>query len=113
MKEILNFVQTYWREILEVVTLLASFLIFLCKKVKVENPSIISFIDEYLPDAIIAAESCLGPSKGSLKKKTVIDTMMEELKLKFHGIKEEKYKKYIERQIELILSTPQKKGASI
>lgn len=110
MKEILNFVQTYWREILEVVTLLATFLVFLCKKVKVENPSIISFIDDVLPEAIAAAEVALGSGKGDQKKETVTNTVLQALKKGFHGINEKKYKKVISDKIELILSTPQKKG---
>lgn len=113
MKEILNFIQTYWREILEVVTLLSTFLVFLCKKVKVENPSIISFIDDVLPQAISTAEASIGAGNGLEKKKAVIDALLKAIKNSFHGINEKKYKKVIEDKIEIILSTPQKKGASI
>lgn len=110
MENIIKFIQTYWREILEVVTLLATFFVFLFKKVKVENPSIISFIDDVLPEAIAAAEVVLGSGKGDQKKETVIKTVLHALKNGFHGINEKKYKKVISDKIELILSTPQKKG---
>lgn len=110
MKEILNFVQVYWREILEVVTLLSTFLVFLCKKVKVENPSIIAFIDRVLPGLLINAEHIFGDGHGDEKKAAVIEALLNHLKKNFSGIDEEQYKKVISEKIEFILSTPQKKG---
>ena len=106
----LDFILTYWREILEVVLLLATFLVALFKKVKVANPSILALIDELLPTAIKYVEETCGSGNGAEKKELCIDWILKTVKGRFADVNVERFKKYVGERIELILSTPQKKG---
>ena len=110
MEIIKNFIVEHWKELTEIVLILATFLVALLKKTKVENPAIIALIDELLPGVIKLCEDQIGEGNGEQKKKVCIETMLKTLSETFADIKVKKYRKYIGERIELILSTPQKKG---
>lgn len=69
-------------------------------------------INEILPEAIVLAEEKFGAGNGKEKKEFVLSMVFAALAKKY-DIDEliiiEKYRPYIEKQLENILSTPQKK----
>lgn len=86
-------------------------IIFLKKRYKViEVLKVV--IQEILPEAINMAEEKFGAGNGDKKKEYVLSLVFS-LLAKEYDIDEiviiEKYRPYIERQLENILSTPQKK----
>lgn len=110
MNQFLEFLITYWREILQVIILLASFVIWICRKkpVKVVD-TLKETILRLLPGCINAAEMqsgltgkdklnfCISLVQGSLKEMGIGDDIIST------------YLPFICNQVEVILSTPQKK----
>lgn len=108
---ILDFIKTYWREILEVLALLVSIVICCIRKkpVKVVD-TIKEIIVRVLPAFIIKAEA--SDKKGADKLSLVLDLMKGFLKEMSYGDDVvSQYLPFIKEQVELILSTPQKKGS--
>jgi len=70
-------------------------------------------IDNCLPFYIHRAEEQYPVGFGEIKKELVIKAVYGTLLDNFKNIKVERYKDYIEKSLERILSTPQKKGDSI
>lgn len=104
---VLKFLQTYWREILAIISVVASLVIFLVKK----KPSINEMSDillrilEKLPEFIIQAE-CLEGAEA--KKALVLECVKRFVKDQFSIILPDAYMSFIGQCIEAILSTPQK-----
>lgn len=108
---ILDFIKTYWREILEFVVILISIVICCIKKkpVKVVD-TIKEVIVRVLPAFIIKAEA--SDKKGADKLLLVLDLVKGFLKEMSYGDDViSQYLPFAKEQVELILSTPQKKGA--
>lgn len=101
-----DFVLNYWREILEVVAVLVSIIICCIKKRPVQVVDTLKeTIIRLLPYCILKAESA---SKGE-KLATCIEilkTTLRELGVELN----DDYKAFALEQVEIILSTPQKKG---
>lgn len=106
----LEFLQTYWREIVEVVLLLATFLVALCKKKVKVYDSVSDLVLNILPGAINLAERELGAGNGKDKLNFVLNFVEEWLKTNYPEAKFASYKSLIIKQVEAILATPQKKG---
>ena len=107
---ILDFIKNYYREIIEVVAILASIVICCIKKkpIKVVD-TLKELILSALPGFIVYAEHT--DKKGEDKKKLVVDLVLNFLRVKGYGDDTlTPYLPFIEDQIESILVTPQKKG---
>lgn len=114
MKDFLNFIQVNWRLILEACLVIASFIILLCRKkpIKVLD-TLKEVIVRVLPGLINLAESQDG-LKGADKLKFVLDQLT--LALKDLGYGDDticQYLPFASDQVEIILSTPQKKGKKV
>ena len=106
---ILDFIKTYWREILQILALLLSIVICCVRKkpVKVVD-TIKEIIVRVLPAFIIKAEA--SDKKGADKLSLVLDLMKGFLKEMSYGDDViSQYLPFAKEQVELILSTPQKK----
>lgn len=101
-----------WRLILEALLVLVSFIFMIVRKrpTKVID-TIQTLIVRLLPGLINQAEIDFGSGNGSAKKNFVLDHL-HELLLEF-GYSDEvvsQYKTFASDQVEVILSTPKKKG---
>lgn len=108
--EIINFIKAYWREILEVIAILISIVICCIKKkpVKVVD-TLKEVIVRLLPGVILLAEKT--ELKGDDKLKFALDQLQEILReMKYDADIISQYLPFAVDQVELILSTPQKKG---
>ena len=107
MKEFFDFIAENWKILLAIGLAIANLLVCIFrKKVKVVD-SIREFILDHLPMFISSAEKLF--SKGSDKKRFVLDSINQLLKINFSvGI--EDYIDFVDLAIEKILSTPEKKG---
>lgn len=108
---ILEFIKTYWREILDVVAFVGALILFIVKKkpVKVVD-TIKQNICTWLPGVVCAAENT--KLKGEAKMNFAIDLLFN-LFASDYLTREEfdnKYLAFSKSQIEAILSTPKKKG---
>lgn len=114
MAAVLNFLRENWKVIVEFSCLLVSLIIFcLKKKTKVTiSSSVISDVLAQLPSWINEAESRFGPGEGKRKfvyvLKMALCYVSEETGLDTKQI-DDSYGLVIRREIEAILSTPQKK----
>ena len=107
-----TFISVNYKWIIAGVYSLALLLIIIFKK-KVKTIEILKVvINEILPEAIVLAEEKFGAGNGKEKKEFVLSLVFASLSKKY-DIDEmviiEKYRPYIEKQLENILSTPQKK----
>ena len=110
MKTILDFLINYWRLILEVCICIASFVFCLCRKkpVKVVD-TLKEVIVRVLPSLICAAEKT--DLKGSDKLTLLLSELAKVLRELGYGDDIiAQYLPFATEQVELILSTPQKKG---
>ena len=115
MSKFLEFLSLYWKEILYVVLSLIVVVISLLKR---KNINVVNQEDEIkerilldLPHFIRLAELViLGDSQGEKKKEVVVNSVCKELKRRFKGLDTSRYIDFINENIELILSTPTKKG---
>lgn len=108
---VIEFLKSYWREILEILAVLASIIICCIKKkpVKVVD-TIKQMICTWLPGVISAAES--SGLKGEAKLEYAINFLYSVF-AKDYLTRDEfdnKYLAFVKAEIEAILSTPQKKG---
>lgn len=112
MKDILNFLQNYWREIAWILGLILS--IVLCcvrkKPVKVVDTLKEKILFE-LPEVISAAEERFGAGHGAEKLQFVLDFFTWEFS-KNGLVMGETYIKFIKSSVENILATPSKKGGN-
>ena len=109
METVLIFLRQYWREILEILALLLSIVICCVRKkpVKVVD-TIKEVIIRVLPAFIIKAEA--SDKKGADKLYYVLDLVKGFLKEMSYGDDViSQYLPFAKEQVELILSTPQKK----
>lgn len=107
----IDFLKAYWREILEVVILLASIVICCIKKrpVKVVD-TLRELILQLLPGCINASEIEAAGLPGKDKKEYAINLLLEVLQGQGYGDDTiAPYLPFIKSQVEVILSTPQKK----
>lgn len=107
---IIEFFRNYWREILEIGTICISILICCLKKrpVKVVD-TIKELILKVLPAYVISAES--SGLKGADKLELVLNYLHEFLREMGYGDDIiSQYLPYAKQQVELILTTPHKKG---
>lgn len=107
---VIDFIKAYWREILEVLAILISIVICCIKKkpVKVVD-TIKELILKVLPAYIINAEA--SGLTGVDKLELVLKYLHEFLREMGYGDDIiSQYLPYAKAQVELILSTPQKKG---
>lgn len=105
-----NFIKENWQLILEVAVLVVSVVMFLVRKkpVKVVD-SLKEVIVRILPALIVMAENQDG-LKGSDKLKFVLDELKKVLtELGYSGDVLSQYLPFAAEQVEVILSTPQKK----
>lgn len=109
----LEFLKTYWREILEVVALIATVIIATVRKKP--SSSLVSDIKSRLavlvPALIKQVET---PGNGKEKRDIVVGKCLVAIR-GFYGRKLQEdessyWKQYVSNQIEDVLSTPQKKG---
>lgn len=108
---ILDFIKTYWREILDVIALVIALVLFILKKkpIKVVD-TIKQNICTWLPGVVCAAENT--KLKGEAKMNFALDLLFN-LFASDYLTREEfdnKYLAFSKSQIEAILSTPKKKG---
>lgn len=109
MKDFIEFLKTYYREIIEISVLLLSVIICLIRKRPCINKmdEIKEDVLEILPILIRGVES---PGNGSSKKSLVIESVKSFVKKKFKIECPEQVITLVDSQIESVLSTPQKKG---
>ena len=109
MKEIIEFLKTYYREIIEISVLLLSVIICLIRK----RPCI-NKMDEIKEDVLqvlpIFIKGIEKPGNGESKKNQVIELCKNFVKKKFKIDCPQDVMDLVENQIEVILSTPTKKG---
>lgn len=109
----LEFLKTYWREILEVVVLTVSIIIATVRKKP--SSSLVSDIKARLAVLVpVLVKQVESPGNGSEKKSIVIGKCLSAV-TGFYGRKLQEdessyWKQYVSNQIEDVLSTPQKKG---
>lgn len=105
---ILDFLKTYYREIIEIILVITSFVLFVARKrpIKVID-TIKEVILRLLPYCINKAEVCNGDDK-----KTFALSLLAELLRDLGYDLLPDYEKFAGEQLEIILSTPQKKGMS-
>lgn len=108
----IDFLKMYWREILSVVFFLLSLILYIVRKkpVKVVD-TLKEIICRILPALINQAEMIEGLS-GADKLKLVLDAVVNVLK--DDGFGDDVIKSYLpfaKEQVEIILSTPTKKGS--
>lgn len=115
MKEFLNFIFTYWKDILTLLLFIISVVVFIVKKkpVKVID-TVKECITRLLPYCIYEAEK-QEELKGKGEKKKIFALSVLYKLLQEFGYEEvyDQYREYAAEQIEVILSTPQKKEVSI
>lgn len=108
----IDFLITYWKEILDVLILIGAVVLYILKKKPVNVlDTIKEVIIELLPLAINKAEE--SGAAGSDKKVLAAQYVFDALKILGYGAYpelKETYGKFIDEKIEVILSTPQKKG---
>lgn len=114
MSEILDFLASYWKLIALAVLLILDLVLIVLnrrKPVKVFD-SVHQVISAALPDLIKAAESSYCSGHGSEKLSMVKELVFNYLRSCYGMTTEEamKYDDYIVKQVEAILSCPQKKG---
>lgn len=109
INEFVKFCQTYWREIVDVSVLIISVIICLIRK----RPCI-NKMDEIKEDVLqvlpIFIKGIEKPGNGESKKNQVIELCKNFVKKKFKIDCPQDVMDLVENQIEVILSTPQKKG---
>ena len=113
MKDIVIFIQNYWRLILEACICIASFVFCLCRKkpIKVVD-TLKEVIVRVLPSLICAVEKT--GLKGSDKLNFLLQELAKVLKeLNYGDDVIAQYLPFAIEQVELILSTPQKKGIKL
>ena len=103
-----DFVLTYWKQILDIFSILFCITFFVIKKrpVKVVN-SVLDFLYKTIPHFITLYEV---PGHGIEKREKVVDAVILALKDYFPGIDADAWRSCICNIIEEFLSTPQKKG---
>ena len=107
MQEIFDFILSHYEAILSVLTLIISVVVLILRKKPVN--SVYQCIYELAISAVKAAEA--EPNiKGEVKLDFALDYVISCLKDKYPNLDIARYCAYIEYIIELILSTPQKKG---
>lgn len=112
MRNFIDFIFTYWREILLCLSFIVSFILslirFVKKPVKVYD-TLKEVIVRILPALINLAELQIDYS-GDKKKEFVIAKLVESLKDLGYGDEViTQYLRFASEQVEIILSTPQKK----
>lgn len=107
MKE---FIVNYWKEILHVVIFICCLVFCLVKKkpIKIQD-TLNEIILKLLPGCINSVEINCSGVDGSSKKKLCISLVLEALKQLGYVNLDQSYLDFINQQIEVILSTPQKK----
>lgn len=103
---ILEFIKTYWREILDVIAFVGALVLFIVKKKPVN--SIIEVLDHACLLAVQDAEKTT--YKGEEKLLYAVSLVYQWLEAKYPKLDVNRYKQIIVNTIEIILSTPQKKG---
>ena len=103
MKE---FILTYWKQILDVVSILFCLIFFFLKKKPLGN--VFAMIFRYCLAAVMMAEE--HPVKGQEKLDLAVEAVKELILEEYPTLNFDKYRKYVVGCIESILSTPQKKG---
>ena len=104
----IDFLKLYWREILEVVAVLVSIIICCIKKKPVQVVDTLKeTIIRLLPYCICKAENAPKGEKLGLCL-SLLSECLAELGIELN----DDYKKFALEQVEVILSTPQKKGAN-
>ena len=103
-----DFILTYWKQILDILSILFCITFFVIKKrpVKVVN-SVQDFLYKIIPCLI---NECEEPGNGSSKKVKVIDFAVKALEEYFPNLDAKVWIPFIGSLIEEFLSTPQKKG---
>lgn len=105
---IINFIKLYWREILEVAAVLVSIIICCIKKKPVQVVDTLKeTIIRLLPYCINQAE---GAPKGEKLSRcvSILSQVLGDMGINLN----EDYTKFALEQVEIILSTPQKKGVT-
>lgn len=103
-----DFILSYWREILEVVAVLVSIIICCIKKRPVQVVDTLKeTIIRLLPYCILKAESAPKGEK-LISCIEILKTTLRELGVELN----DDYKAFALEQVEIILSTPQKKGVT-
>lgn len=106
MQEIFNFVKVNWQLISAICTFIVSVIIALIRKRPVND--IMSAIYDF---AIYGINRFEAPGNGAEKKERVVKFIKDSLKNVFPGLNVKQYEKIIDKTIETILTTPQKKGS--
>ena len=109
MDQVINFIKENWRLILEVVTAIVALVLFIVRKkpTKVLD-TVKECIVRLLPYVITEAEKT--DKKGEDKMVFALQTLYSLLKEFGYEEVYDQYRDFAREQIELILSTPQKKG---
>lgn len=107
-----TFIRAYYKWIFAGLYAVVLLLIIIFKKPSKTIEILKVVINEILPEAIVLAEEKFGAGNGKEKKEFVLSMVFAALAKKY-DIDEliiiEKYRPYIEKQLENILTTPQKK----
>ena len=105
-----DFILTYWKEILEIVIFIACLVFCIVKKkpIKIQD-TLNEIILRLLPGCINSVEINCSGVDGSSKKKLCTSLVLEALKELGYVNLDQSYLDFISQQIEVILSTPQKK----
>lgn len=106
---IFNFCKEYWREILSVLGVFISVLIYCCKKRPSYNAidKIKEDILEILPEFILKVET---DGNGQRKKNAVLELIKLYVQKKYKMALSSDLESFVVVSLESILSTPQKKG---
>lgn len=110
MKYFFDFISIYWREILDILAIVVSIVLLCIKKKPFKVVDTLStVIIRLLPSLIREAEA--SGLKGQDKLKMVLDELQKLLKSLDYGDDViAQYLPFAANQVEVILSTPQKKG---
>lgn len=106
-----QFIFTYWRELVLMLLALASLLVTILKRRGKVDPAITT-IEERVPSLISEAEIKVGIGQGEKKKDLVMKAICD-LYLKLTGsslLVGSVIYKHLDRFVESVLATPQKKG---
>ena len=112
MEEIISFIVSHWRLIAECCCAICALVLFIVKKKPVDVvDGLYSALVKAIPGFIVFAEQEVGAGKGDVKLQVVINLATAFINKLYPGLKDlSPYIEFVKNQVEVILSTPQKKG---
>jgi hypothetical protein len=112
MEKVITFIVDHWRLIADVCAALFCLVMFLLRKRPIDVvDGLYSSLNKVVPGFITYAESKYGAGKGTEKLDCVVDLAVAYINKLYPGLSDlSDYIEYVKNQVEVILSTPQKKG---